>query len=115
MATYEVILKCYPPDESFPNGYWVAVCPSVAGCVTDGESREEALAMVADAIDLCLEDDEPLDVATAEYEKAATLREASEEGLVVAIETHLVEPRAMTDSELATWPFSAHLVPDATG
>lgn len=114
MAAYEVILKRYPPDEGFPNGYWVAVCPSVAGCVTDGESREEALAMVADAIDLCLEDDEPLDVATAERKKAATLREAREDGVVIAIETHLVEPRAMTDEELATWPFSAHLVPDVT-
>ena len=115
MATYEVILKRYPPDEGFPNGYWVAVCPSVAGCVTDGESREEALVMVADAIDLCLEDDEPLAVATAECEKAATLREASEEGVVIAIETHLVEPRAMTDAELATWSFSVHPVPDVTG
>lgn len=115
MTTYEVILKRYPPDEGFPNGYWVAVCPSVAGCVTDGESREEALAMVADAIDLCLEDDEPLDVVTAEREKAATLQEAGEEGIVIAIETHLVEPKAMTDEELATWPSSAHLVPDVTG
>ena len=108
---YEVILKQYPPDDGFPNGYWVAVCPSVAGCVTDGETREEALAMVADPIDFCLEDDEPLDATTEEREKTATLRETQEEGVVIAIETHLVEPRAMTDAELATWPFSAHLVP----
>ena len=114
MPTYEVILLRYPPEEGFPKGYWVADCPSVAGCVTDGESREEALAMVADAIDLCLEDDEPLDIATSEREKAATLREAREEGVVIAIETHLVEPKAMTDAELATWPFSAHLVGGAT-
>lgn len=114
MATYEVILLRYPPEEGFPNGYWVADCPSVAGCVTDGESREEALAMVADAIDLCLEDAKPLDVATAEREKAATLREAREEGVVIAIETHLVEPKAMTDEELATWPTSTHLVSTPT-
>ena len=76
----------------------------MAGCVTDGESREEALAMVADAIDLCLEDAKPLDIATSEREKAATLREVGEEGVVIAIETHLVEPRAMTDAELASWP-----------
>ena len=108
---YEVILLHYPPDEGFPKGYWVADCPSVAGCVTDGETREEALAMAADAIDLCLEDDEPLDAAAAEREKTATLRQVQEEGVVIAIETHLVEPRAMPDEELATWPFSAHLVP----
>ena len=115
MAKYEILLKQYPPDDGLPNGYWVAVCPSLRGCVTDGETREEALAMVADAIDLCLEDDRPLDVAAAELEKTATLREAQEEGVVIAIETHLVEPRAMTDEELATWPSTAHLVPDATG
>ena len=114
MVKYEVILKQYPPDDGLPNGYWVAVCPSVAGCVTDGESREEALAMVADAIDLCLEDDEPLDVASAEREKADTLRDAREEGVVIAIETHLVEPKAMTDEGLASWPTSGHLVSTPT-
>lgn len=110
---YEVILKRYPPDDGLPNGYWVAVCPSVRGCVTDGQTREEALAMVADAMDLCLEDDEPLDAATAERAKAATLEYAHEAGVVIAIETHLVEPRAMTDEELALWPTTAHLVTDA--
>ena len=111
---YEVILLHYPPDDENSNGYWVADCPSVAGCVTDGETREEALAMAADVIDFCLEDDQPLDAATAEREKAATLREAEEEGIVIAIETHLVEPRAMSDAELAAWPRFASLVPDAT-
>ena len=114
MTKYEVILKQYPPDDGMPNGYWVVVCPALAGCVTDGETREEALAMAADVIDLCLEDDEPLDADTAEREKAATLREAQEEGVVVAIETHFVEPKAMTDEELASWPTSAHLVPTST-
>ena len=111
---YEVILLRYPPDDSMPNGYWVADCPSVAGCVTDGETREEALAMAADVIGFCLEDDQPLDALTAKREKAATLREAQEEGIVIAVETHLVEPKAMSDAELATWPRFAFLVPDAT-
>ena len=97
-----------------PHGYWVAVCPALAGCVTDGETREEALAMVADAIDLCLEDDEPLDTIAAERQKSTTLREAEEEGEVIAIEIHIVEPKAMTDEELASWPTSAHLVPTST-
>lgn len=108
---YEVILKQYPPEDGMPNGYWVAVCPSLAGCVTDGETVAEALAMVADLIHFCLEDGEPLDTAVAEREKSATLREATEEKVVVAIETHMVEPRAMTDEELATWPRFAFLAP----
>lgn len=108
---YEVILLHYPPDDDMPNGYWVADCPSLAGCVTDGETREEALAMAADVIDFCLEDDEPLGVAVAEREKAAILRQVQEEGVVIAIETHLVEPKPMTDEKLASWPTSAHLVP----
>ena len=111
---YEVILLRYPPDDGMPSGYWVADCPSVAGCVTDGETRDEALAMAADAIDLCLEDDQPLDAAAAQCQKAAMLREVQEEGVVIAIETHLVEPKAMTDEELASWPTSAHLVPGTT-
>ena len=111
---YEVILKQYPPDDDMPNGYWVAVCPSLAGCVTDGETREEALAMAADVIDLCLEDAEPLDAAAAEHEKAATLQRAQEAGVVIAIETHLVAPRAMADEELASWPTTASLVSTPT-
>ena len=108
---YEVILKQYPEDEGMPNGYWVAVCPSLAGCVTDGETVAEALAMVADLIHFCLENDKPLDAAKAEREKSATLREAAEEQVVLSIETHMVEPRAMTDDELATWPRFAFLGP----
>lgn len=115
MEQYEVILLQYPPDDDMPNGYWVADCPSLAGCVTDGETREEALAMAADVIDFCLEDDEPLDTAAAEQEKTAALRQVQEEGVVIAIETHLVEPKAMTDEELASWLTTAHLVPGTAG
>jgi predicted RNase H-like HicB family nuclease len=113
MAEYEVILKQYPPDDGMPNGYWVAVSPSLAGCVTDGETVAEALAMAADLIHFCLEDDDPLETATAEREKAATLMEAEEENVVIAIESHLVEPRVMTEEELAAWPRFAFLVTGA--
>jgi predicted RNase H-like HicB family nuclease len=113
MAKYEVILKQYPPDDGLPSGYWTAICPAVAGCVTDGETREEALGMVADAIDLCLEDALPLDDAKTQRERDATLREADEAD-VIAIEFHWVEPRAMTDEELASWPTSTHLVSTLT-
>lgn len=37
------------------DGAWVAECPSIPGCVSQGESREEALANVREAIALCLE------------------------------------------------------------
>jgi len=37
------------------DGAWVAECPSIPGCVSQGESREEALENVREAIALCLE------------------------------------------------------------
>jgi len=37
------------------DGVWVAECPSIPGCVSQGASREEALSNVREAILLCLE------------------------------------------------------------
>ena len=37
------------------DGIFVAECPSIPGCVSQGESREEAIANVQDAIRECLE------------------------------------------------------------
>ena len=37
------------------DGVWVAECPSIPGCVSQGDTREEALANVEEAIVLCLE------------------------------------------------------------
>lgn len=37
------------------DGYWLAEVPSLPGCHTQGETREEALEMIKDAIDLYLE------------------------------------------------------------
>lgn len=34
---------------------WVAECPSIPGCVSQGESRDEAIANVREAIAACLE------------------------------------------------------------
>ena len=104
---YEVVLKQYPADEDMPNGYWTAICPSLPCCVTDGETRAEALAMIADAIDLWLVDDEPLDATETLRQKAATLLEAQRGG--IAAETHLVEPQAMTNEELTAYPRFANL------
>jgi predicted RNase H-like HicB family nuclease len=38
------------------DGVWIAEVPSLLGCGSDGETREEALANVREAIDLWIED-----------------------------------------------------------
>ncbi|MBI5667479.1 MAG: type II toxin-antitoxin system HicB family antitoxin [Chloroflexi bacterium] len=38
------------------DGVWIAEVPSLPGCGSDGETREEALANVREAIDLWIED-----------------------------------------------------------
>ena len=47
---YEVILHADTED----GGYWVE-CPEIAGCMSQGDSVEEALDMIKDAIEGCLE------------------------------------------------------------
>lgn len=37
------------------DGIWVAECPSIPGCVSQGQNKEEALENVKEAIQLCLE------------------------------------------------------------
>ena len=37
------------------DGVWVAECPAIPGCVSQGETKEQALANLKDAIALCLE------------------------------------------------------------
>ena len=37
------------------DGVWVVECPSVPGCVSQGQSKEEALANIQEAIALCIE------------------------------------------------------------
>ena len=42
------------------DGYWVAECPSLAGCVSQGTSREEAIRNIKEAIEgyiLALQED----------------------------------------------------------
>ena len=34
---------------------WIAECPSIPGCVSQGKTREEALTNIKEAIALCLE------------------------------------------------------------
>ncbi len=37
------------------DGVWVAECPSIPGCVSQGQTREEVVANIREAISLCLE------------------------------------------------------------
>jgi predicted RNase H-like HicB family nuclease len=47
---YKVFLE---PDE---DGGYVVVCPSFQGCYSQGETVEEALSNIREAIELCLEE-----------------------------------------------------------
>jgi predicted RNase H-like HicB family nuclease len=49
---YKVVLE---PDE---NGGYVVICPSFQGCYSQGETIEEALENIKEAILLCIEEAE---------------------------------------------------------
>lgn len=58
--------------ETGEDGWIVAECPSIPGCLSQGKTKEEALANIKEAIHLCLE-------------------VRAEEGLPLTVETHEVE------------------------
>jgi predicted RNase H-like HicB family nuclease len=37
------------------DGVWVAECPAIPGCVSQGETRQDALTNIREAIAACLE------------------------------------------------------------
>lgn len=41
----------YPGED----GYWVIECPSLPGCISQGETKEEATANIREAISLYIE------------------------------------------------------------
>jgi len=47
---FKVLLE---PDE---DGGYVVICPTLPGCYSQGDTVEEALANIREAIELCLED-----------------------------------------------------------
>lgn len=57
------------------DGVWIVECPSIPGCVSQGKTKQEALASVQEAIRLCLEvrveRGLPLTVETREVEVTA--------------------------------------------
>ena len=50
MASFSVVLKTDPDD-----GGYVAIVPQLPGCISDGDTREEALEHIKEAIYLYLE------------------------------------------------------------
>ena len=54
------------------DGVWITECPSIPGCVSQGDTKDEALANITEAIELCLE-------------------VRAEQGLPLTVETRLVE------------------------
>ena len=57
------------------DGAWIVECPAIPGCVTQGATKDEALANIDEAIRLCLE-------------------VRAEQGLPLTIETRLIEVAA---------------------
>lgn len=57
------------------DGIWIVECPSIPGCVTQGDTKNEALENIKDAIQLCLEvraeKGYPLTIETRQVEVAA--------------------------------------------
>ena len=54
------------------DGVWIAECPAIPGCVSQGSTKQQVLENVSEAIKLCLE-------------------VRAEQGLPLTIETHQVE------------------------
>ncbi len=83
------------------DGGYSVICPAIPGCVSQGESMDDALVNVRDAILLCLdvyrEDEHSLPTETPEMiaqEIQACLQCRKEEGLPLTIETREVDVEA---------------------
>ena len=57
------------------DGVWIVECPAIPGCVSQGETREQALDNIKEAIAICLEvraeKGLPLTIETQQIEVAA--------------------------------------------
>jgi predicted RNase H-like HicB family nuclease len=69
------LMKFIVTLEPGEDGFVIAECPALPGCITQGASKEEALANIREAIELSLESRKalglPLEVDTAEVEVTA--------------------------------------------
>ena len=55
MLVRSMLMKFATVLDRDEDGMWIAECPSIPGCVSQGKTREEALANIKEAIALCLE------------------------------------------------------------
>jgi predicted RNase H-like HicB family nuclease len=69
---HEVRMQFQVTVDRDEDGVWIVECPAIPGCVTQGATREQALANVQDAIRECLQ-------------------VRAERGLPLTVETQLVE------------------------
>jgi predicted RNase H-like HicB family nuclease len=37
------------------DGVWITECPSIPGCISQGDTKEQAIVNIREAIELCLE------------------------------------------------------------
>ena len=69
------LMKFIVTLEPGEDGFIIAECPALPGCITQGATKEEALANIREAIELNLESRKalglPLEVDTAEIEVTA--------------------------------------------
>ena len=72
LPTLHLLMKFNVIVDRDEDGVWIVECPSIPGCVSQGETREKALENIKDAIALCLQ-------------------VRSERGLPLTVETHQVE------------------------
>ncbi|MEL6163643.1 MAG: type II toxin-antitoxin system HicB family antitoxin [Cyanobacteria bacterium J06628_3] len=54
------------------DGVWIVECPSIPGCVSQGETKQQALENIKDAISACLQ-------------------VRAERGMPLTVETHQIE------------------------
>jgi len=48
-------MKFFVTVDRDEDGIWIAECPAIPGCVSQGDTREEALFNVQEAIVVCVE------------------------------------------------------------
>ena len=69
------LMKFIVTLEPGEDGFIIAECPALPGCITQGATKEEALANIREAVELNLESRKalglPLEVDTAEVEVTA--------------------------------------------
>lgn len=55
VQSYTIAMRFLTVLDRDEDGAWVVECPSIPGCVSQGATREEAMANIREAIAACLE------------------------------------------------------------